>query len=695
MPAVMKTPGVYIVEKNAFPNSVVAVPTAVPCFIGYTEKADNKGTSLYRKPWKIGSMAEFVNYFGGPPPATFHVTLGSGAAPPAAGAPSGSSDQEDLTAAEASAKQKALDAIKSLADQTKSASDSAQSATAKATAAKAASDAVAKLQSDTAGAADFNAILSTAKQTSDQAKTDADAAVKAAQADPNDAGKATDAANKTATATALDNAVRTVAAAIATELGRFANPFAQPITAAAPPAPTTTAAVATVTGPGAATAPQTPAAPAPFSFANYTVTRSPTEQKFLLYYSMLFFYQNGGGPCYILSVGKYSNQEIKVADFIGDDKTSSAIDLLLKEQEPTMIVTPDSVRLSRADWKVVQTTALAHCAKTQSRITIVDVYDGFKDRRDPPTDCVTDFRGDIGLNFLNYGTAYYPWLNTSITSSSDIGYLNFDPDDLKAIISAEGQVAATQADGKTASPIFDAFARLQNVRTKADINDDNQPYIDLLNKSLLVASPAYGRLVDTVQQELNLLPPAAAMAGVYTMVDNTRGVWKAPANLSLNSVVSPTVNITYDDQEDLNVDMIAGKSINAIRTFIGEGVLVWGARTLDGNSLDWRYISVRRTMIFLEQSIKLAAKAYVFENNVSTTWVTIKSMIRNFLNGIWKQGGLAGASPDDAFAVFCGLGETMTSEDILEGILRITVLVAITRPAEFIEITFQQQMQKS
>ena len=97
----------------------------------------------------------------------------------------------------------------------------------------------------------------------------------------------------------------------------------------------------------------------------------------------------------------------------------------------------------------------------------------------------------------------------------------------------------------------------------------------------------------------------------------------------------------------------------------------------------------------LEESIKLAAKAYVFEDNVDTTWVTISSMISNFLTGIWKRGGLAGSTPQDAFSVFVGLGETMTPEDILEGILRVTVLVAITHPAEFIEITFQQQMQKS
>jgi phage tail sheath protein FI len=216
----------------------------------------------------------------------------------------------------------------------------------------------------------------------------------------------------------------------------------------------------------------------------------------------------------------------------------------------------------------------------------------------------------------------------------------------------------------------------------------------LLNKSLVASSGLFGTILGEVKNRLNLLPPAAAMAGIYTMVDNTRGVWKAPANVSMNGVVSPAVNISHDDQEDLNVTT-QGKSINAIRSFIGEGVLVWGARTLDGNSLDWRYINVRRTMIMLEESCRLASKAMVFEPNVANTWVTIKSMIANFLTGIWKRGGLAGAVPDDAFSVHVGLGETMTPEDILEGILRVTVLVAISRPAEFIEITFQQQMQKS
>ena len=85
----------------------------------------------------------------------------------------------------------------------------------------------------------------------------------------------------------------------------------------------------------------------------------------------------------------------------------------------------------------------------------------------------------------------------------------------------------------------------------------------------------------------------------------------------------------------------------------------------------------------------------VFEPNVAHTWATVKNTIANFLTGIWKRGGLMGTVPDDTFSVHCGLGETMTTEVVLEGILRVTVLVAMVRPAEFIEITFQQRMTAS
>jgi hypothetical protein len=100
-------------------------------------------------------------------------------------------------------------------------------------------------------------------------------------------------------------------------------------------------------------------------------------------------------------------------------------------------------------------------------------------------------------------------------------------------------------------------------------------------------------------------------------------------------------------------------------------------------------------MIYIEQSIKFAAKAYVFEPNTSSTWVLIRSMISSFLSNLWTQGGLVGLTPGDAYEVLIGLGSTMTPNDILDGVMRITVKVAVSRPAEFIVITFQQKMQES
>jgi len=198
-----------------------------------------------------------------------------------------------------------------------------------------------------------------------------------------------------------------------------------------------------------------------------------------------------------------------------------------------------------------------------------------------------------------------------------------------------------------------------------------------------------------VLADVNILPASGGMAGVMTAVDNEIGPWQAPANTSIVSVSSLPINLSESEQGGLNVDAVSGKSINAIRSFHGLGILVWGARTLDGNSQDWRYISVRRTMTFLEQSCKLAAQAYVFEPNDKNTWEGVKAMISSFLNSIWKQGGLQGASAADAFLVECGLGSTMTSQDILNGFMNVTIKVAVIRPAEFIVLTFQQQMATS
>jgi len=167
-------------------------------------------------------------------------------------------------------------------------------------------------------------------------------------------------------------------------------------------------------------------------------------------------------------------------------------------------------------------------------------------------------------------------------------------------------------------------------------------YKNAIQDQLYSEHPILNSIKDHIERSINTLPPSGAIAGVYAKVDSSRGVWKAPANVSLNSVTKPSVVISHDEQANMNVDAVAGKSINAIRTFIGKGTLVWGARTLAGNDNEWRYISVRRFFNMVEESCKKATEPTVFEPNDANTWIRVQTMIENFLTLQWRQGALQG-----------------------------------------------------
>lgn len=220
-------------------------------------------------------------------------------------------------------------------------------------------------------------------------------------------------------------------------------------------------------------------------------------------------------------------------------------------------------------------------------------------------------------------------------------------------------------------------------------------FVATIETAALEAIPALKTIYRAIESELLILPPSAAIAGIYAQVDNNRGVWKAPANVSINNVVATTQLIDNREQAGLNVDTVAGKSINVIRNFTGKGILVWGARTLAGNDNEWRYINVRRFFIFAEESIKKASEQFVFEPNDANTWIKVRAMIENFLTLQWRQGALAGAKPTDAFFVRIGLGQTMTAIDILEGRMNVEIGMAVVRPAEFIILKFSHKMQES
>lgn len=213
--------------------------------------------------------------------------------------------------------------------------------------------------------------------------------------------------------------------------------------------------------------------------------------------------------------------------------------------------------------------------------------------------------------------------------------------------------------------------------------------------SLENAMGTYKQIKATIASSVSVMPPSGAIAGVYARVDSARGVWKAPANESLNSVLGPVLQITADQQAGLNVDAVAGKSVNAIRSFTGKGTLVWGARTLAGNDNEWRYVNVRRFFNMVEESCKKSTEGFVFEPNDANTWIKVQGMLENFLTVLWRQGALQGAKPEHAFYVAVGLGKTMTSLDILEGRMIVEIGMAAVRPAEFIVLRFSHKLAES
>lgn len=420
--------------------------------------------------------------------------------------------------------------------------------------------------------------------------------------------------------------------------------------------------------------------------AYYSILPDPNTI-YYMYNSIRLFYENGGGDAYIVSVGSYGqpskkpmpadtqivNPNVQLNDLL------NGLKLLLNEQEPTMYICPDATLLSIENNATLMQQMLLQCSTMQTAIAIFDVIGGRNPDPIMYTNDITTFRNGTGAVGLDYGTAYYPFIGTTIMQNTDIDYTNLFGGDT-------AQLAALLNPADSPNPaVASIFANINNLASGLTVTQNNN--------ALLVASKTYSSIIKNVLSCANILPPSGAMAGVITTTDNMEGVWQAPANTSIVGAASLPIRLSESQQGNLNVDAVSGKSINAIRFFNGQGILVWGARTLDGNSQDWRYISVRRTLIMIEQSCKLAARAFVFEPNDANTWVTVKSMLTNFLTNVWKQGGLMGASPADAFSVECGLGTTMTPEDILNGLMRVSIKVAVVRPAEFIVISFTQQMQ--
>jgi Bacteriophage tail sheath protein len=499
---------------------------------------------------------------------------------------------------------------------------------------------------------------------------------------------------------------------------------------------------------------------------------------YLMYHAVRNYFDNGGGPCYIFSVGNYPAAGAAPQDSLYDDSgAQSALNQIKKVDEITLLVFPDLAALKDADkYYNIYKKALLQCGDLKDRFSIIDVLpayinDDVKKGLDLDKS-ISGIRNGMGTSELKYGAAYFPYLKTTYNYSylnsnvkfqhgtnSELQGLNYD--DLLLFINASqlGDVIKNAMEEVTkdnkadkvslinrswddlqfyivdenkkpieavVKPIQDDLDKViteinaDNLSDAAEkaLNDEIKKYVDSINKdkiqktaknttiagnstdknitalSAIVNSAFQARVSQVIGKLYVELPPSAAMAGLYAFVDRTRGVWKAPANVSVQSCIEPVFKISDAEQTSLNVHD-TGKSINVIRSFTGRGVQVWGARTLAGNDNEWRYISVRRFFNMVEESVKKATEPFVFEPNDANTWVKVKGMIENFLILQWRAGALAGAKPEQAFYVAVGLNQTMTALDILEGRMIVEIGLAVVRPAEFIILRFSHKMQES
>lgn len=474
---------------------------------------------------------------------------------------------------------------------------------------------------------------------------------------------------------------------------------------------------------------------------DYKISLHRSELKFLLYYQLQMYFANGGGVCYIVSAGQYGDSQVISVD---RSKIENCLNELKKEDEPTLIILTDAVMLEALDYYAMCQLSLQQCEELKDRFTIIDV--SLPDNLDTQgqIETIQDFRTNIGQNNLKYGAAYYPYLNTNLNYIYDDAQVNNIPL-LQEVEIKLGPVSQTDTEfviqnrlltiniaaDATTEKIVTAWNDwiLSNDRQGYNITgDDNQVLINVTNgpieltvgtdpneKSATIQDKLYitcstqettldslritnSQLYATIKAELGklrvTLPPSGAIAGIYSTTDRERGIWKAPANTSINYVIEPTIKVTDLEQDDLNVHD-SGKSINVIRGFTGKGTLVWGARTLAGNDNEWRYIPVRRLFCLIEKSIKSSISFAVFEPNTEMTWLKVRVMIESYLNELWSQGALAGSKAEDAYFVEVGLGKTMTSQDILEGRMITKIGIAAVRPAEFIIVQFSHLLQKS
>lgn len=302
----------------------------------------------------------------------------------------------------------------------------------------------------------------------------------------------------------------------------------------------------------------------------------------------------------------------------------------------------------------------------------------------------------VQLFFANGGTRLYiARVNNKAKSLSDethyqqaFDLLN-DVEDMSLIaIPGVGTTSMIEFATNYCRKREDCFFIADLPQTTDTVTDAQQAIKAIRNKSSYAALYfPWLQLKDAKTHSLVPVPPSGAVAGVYARIDSTRGVWKAPAGTqaTVKNVSGVALPVSDKEQELLNP-----VGVNVVRDFPTLGIAVWGSGTLTKSDPEFGYVPVRRTAIYIEESIKQGIQWAVFEPNDTNLWGQLNLLISTFMQGLFRDGAFQGSSAKEAFFVKCD-SETTTQNDILNGVVNIQIGFAPLKPAEFVIIRIQQK----
>jgi uncharacterized protein len=455
------------------------------------------------------------------------------------------------------------------------------------------------------------------------------------------------------------------------------------------------------------------------SWADFERKFGGLDNRSLLGYSVYHFFSNGGSRAYIVRVAANNSAAALVtlgnlritANNAGDWSENYAIVTKRRADDATrfrLVVNDVSVNkkgvpvevfenlsMNKTDARFVETVL-----NNESNYVNADVLD--ETNTDAPADTVIPDSGDTAgeipdsakLTGGEPGTVLGPADSDFLNAVKDIGTEDglLDRIDLFNLLCVPGVTDAPTIE------ILQDFCRNRRAFLIADC-DPTDDFGDLqtgptgITGDDSINSAFYFPWIlapDELQENRpRVFPPCGFVAGIYARTDATRGVWKAPAGTEASLSGTSGVKINLTDNENGVLNPLA---VNCIRTFPVYGTIVWGARTLQGNDergSEWKYIPVRRTALFIEESLFRALKWVVFEPNDEPLWAQIRLNVGAFMHNLFRQGAFQGTTPKDAYFVKCDK-ETTTQNDINLGIVNIVVGFAPLKPAEFVVIKLQQ-----